>query len=175
MLLPFDEYDVILGMDWLTMYSAIVNCRRKIVELKCQNNEIIRIESNDLNNLPVVISSIKKIKIVPVVCEYPDVILEELSGLPPIREIDDLFDQLKGATVFSKIYLRSDSNVPKTVFRTRYGHYDILVMPFGLTNAPAIFMDLMNRIFRQYLDRFVVVFINDILIYFVVNLSMPSI
>ncbi|KAA3472515.1 Retrotransposon protein [Gossypium australe] len=229
-------------MDWLMMHNAIVGCRRKTIELKCQNNETIRIESDDLNSFPVVISSMlaqrfvrkrceaylayvldikvaeTKIESVPVVCEYPDVFPEEFPGLPPIREvefgiefvpgttpisiapyrmaltelkelkaqlqeltdrgfarprctgvicekerwydenlnkvtiknkyllprIDDLFDQLKGATMFSKIDLRSgyyllqveDSDVPKTAFRT-----------------------------RLYLDQFVFVFIDDILIY----------
>ncbi|KAK5784835.1 hypothetical protein PVK06_039374 [Gossypium arboreum] len=282
MLLPFDEFDVILGLDWLTMHDAVVNCKSKTIDLRCANNEIIRVESTDLKGLPAVISAMlaqkyvrkgceaylayvlddkeseKKPESVPVVCEYPDVFPEELPGLPPVREIefgielvpgttpisiapyrmaptelkelktqlqelvdrgfarpsfspwgapvlfvkkkdgtmrlcidyrqlnkatiknkyplpriDDLFDQLKGASVFSKIDLRSgyyqlrirDSDVPKTAFRTRYGHYEFLVMPFGLTNAPAVFMDLMNRIFRPYLDRFVVVFIDDILVY----------
>ncbi|KAA3488101.1 DNA/RNA polymerases superfamily protein [Gossypium australe] len=270
MLFPFDEFDIILGMDWLTLHDVVVNCKRKTIDLRCPNNEIVRIESDELNGLPVVISvlkaqsyvkkgyetyfayvidskaSEKKFESVPVVCEYSDVLPQELPGLPPIREvefgielllsttpisialyrmaptelkelmsqlqeltdrgfarpsfspwgapvlfvkkkdgtvtiknkyslprIDDLFDQLKGATGFSKIDLRSgyyqlrvkDSDILKTTFRTRYGHYEFLVMPFGLTNAPAIFMDLMNRIFRPYLDRFVVVFIDDILIY----------
>ncbi|KAA3457172.1 DNA/RNA polymerases superfamily protein [Gossypium australe] len=282
MLLPFDEFDLILRMDWLTTHSVLVNCGSKFLGLKCENGDVMQVKSGGSDSLPVMISSLViekylrkgcesyltfmlntqgpevKIETVPVVCEYPDVFPKELSGLPLVREvefgielvpgttpilvapyrmaplelkelkvqlqeltdkgfarssyspwgtpvifvkkkdgsmrlcidyrqlnkvtvknkyplprIDDLFDQPKGATVFSKIDLRSgyyqlrvkEPDVPKTAFQTRYGHYEFLVMPFGLTNAPAIFMDLMNRIFQPYLDKFAVVFINDILIY----------
>jgi len=91
----------------------------------------------------------------------------------PLPRIEDLFDQLKGACVFSKIDLRSDyhqlrirpSDIPKTAFTTRYELYDYTVMSFGLTNVLAYFMYLMNKIFMEYLDKFIVVFIDDILIY----------
>ena len=90
----------------------------------------------------------------------------------PLPRIDELFNQLQGSRVYSKIGLRSgyhqlkvrENDVSKTAFRMRYGHYEFLVMPFGLTNAPTVFMDLMNRVFNLYLDKFVIVFIDDILV-----------
>ena len=91
----------------------------------------------------------------------------------PLPRIDDLIDQLKGASVFPKIDLRSryhqlrikDADMHKTAFRMLYGYFEFLVMSFGLTNAPTAFMDLMNRVFRMYVDQFVVMFIDDILMY----------
>ena len=91
----------------------------------------------------------------------------------PLPRIDDLFDQLREVRVYSKIDLRTnyhqlrvrENDIPKTTFRTRYGHSEFTVMPFGLTNELAAFMDLMHRVFQPYLDQFVVVFVDDILIY----------
>nr|GEU99874.1 putative reverse transcriptase domain-containing protein [Tanacetum cinerariifolium] len=98
---------------------------------------------------------------------------DKVKNRYPLPRIDDLFDQLQGSSVYSKINLRSgyhqlrirEEDILNTAFRTRYGHYEFHVMPFGLTNAPTVFMDLMNSVCKPYLDKFVIVFIDDILIY----------
>ncbi|GJT42548.1 putative reverse transcriptase domain-containing protein [Tanacetum coccineum] len=117
----------------------------------------------------------KQIKDVPIVRDFPEVFPEDLpvKNRYPLPRINDLFDQLQGSSIYWKIDLRSgyhqlrvrEQDIPKTAFLTRYGHYEFQVMPFGLTNAPVVFMDLMNRVCKPYLDKFIIVFIDDILIY----------
>ncbi|TYK04606.1 pol protein [Cucumis melo var. makuwa] len=250
------DFDVILGMDWLSANHASIDCFGKEVVFNPPSEPSFKFRGAGIvyTREPEVSLSSK-----PVVRKYPDVFFDELSRLPPPREIDfvielepdtapiskapyrmapvelkelkvqlqelldkgfirpsvspwgapvlfvkkkdgsmrlcidyrelnkvtvknryplfridDLFDQLQGATVFSKIDLRSgyhqlrirDSDICKTAFRSRYRHYEFIVMSFDLTNAPAIFMDLMNRVFKDFLDSFVIVFIDNILIYF---------
>jgi len=263
-LIPFGmgSFDVIIGMDWLSMVDAVVVCRSKIVRIPLSNGEVLEVQGERDDVCAKGVRSAKgkgvKLEDVPIVRDFPDVFPEDLPGLPPSRQldfridlvpnavpvakapyrlaptemqelstqlqelqdkgfirpshspwgapilfvkkkdgsfrmcidyrelnkltvknryplprIDDLFDQLQGARCFSKIDLRSgyhqlrvhENDIPKTAFRTRYGHFEFTVMPFGLTNAPAVFMDLMNRVCGPYLDKFVIVFIDDILIY----------
>ncbi|GJS58272.1 putative reverse transcriptase domain-containing protein [Tanacetum coccineum] len=282
-------YDVIIGMDWLTKYQAVIDCAKKIIRIPFGSEILIfhgdgsrnkrgtrlniisctKTQKYLLKGCHVFLAHItiketgdkskkKQLQDVPIVKNFPEVFPEDLPGLPhtrqvefhidlvpgaapvarapyrlapsemkeladqlqelsdkgfirpssspwgapvlfvkkkdgslrmcidyrelnkltvknryPLPRIDDLFDQLQGSSVYSKIDLRSgyhqlrvrEEDISKTAFRTRYGHYEFQVMPFGLTNAPAVFMDLMNRVCKPYLDKFVIVFIDDILIY----------
>ncbi|GJR34642.1 putative reverse transcriptase domain-containing protein [Tanacetum coccineum] len=259
-LIPFGHgsFDVIIGMDWLSNYKAEIICHEKVVRIPLPDGKVLRVLGERPEEKARFLMGVKKQEEIVVVRDFPEVFPDDLSGLPPIREIefrielipgatpvakspyrlapseleelsgqlkelqdkgfirpssspwgapvlfvkkkdgsfrmcidyrelnkltvknryplpriDDLFDQLQGSQFFSKIDLRSgyhqlrvhEDDIPKTVFRTRYGHFEFTVMPFGLTNAPAIFIDLMNRVCRPYLDKFVIVFIDDILIY----------
>ena len=115
----------------------------------------------------------KKDKTLRLCIDYQQLNKVTIKNRYPLPRIDDLFDQLKGARVYFKIDLSTgyhqlrvrEADISKIAFRTRYRHFEFTVMPFGLTNAPAAFMDLMHRVFQLYLDQFVVVFVDDILIY----------
>ncbi|GJS39264.1 putative reverse transcriptase domain-containing protein [Tanacetum coccineum] len=190
------SFDVVIGMDWLSKYHAKILCYEKVVHIPIDGETLI-IQVMEKK------SDEKRLEDIPIVREFLDVFLEDLPGLPPVRQVEfqidlilgaahvarapyrlapsemqELSNQLqeladRGSSVYSKINLRSgyhqlrvrDEDIPKTAFRTRYGHYEFQVMPFGLTNAPAVFMDLMNRVCKPYLDKFIIVFIDDILIY----------
>ncbi|GJS94342.1 putative reverse transcriptase domain-containing protein [Tanacetum coccineum] len=232
-LIPFGHgsFDMIIGMDWLSNYKAEIICHKKVVRIPLPDGKVFRVigerPEEKARLLMSAKASDKKQEEIVMVRDFPKVFPDDLSGLPPIWEIefrielipratpvakspyrlapskmeelsgqlkelqnkelnkltvknryplpriDDLFDQLQWSQFFSKIDLRSgyhqlrvhEDDIPKTAFRTRYGHFEFAVMPFGLTNAPAIFMDLINKVCRLYLDKFVIVFIDDILIY----------
>ena len=147
----------------------------ELQELKVQKQELldkgfIR-PSTSPWGAPVLFAK-KKDKTLRLCIDYRQLNRVTIKNRYPLSRIDDLFDQLR-ARVYSKIDLRTgyhqlrvrDTDIPKTAFRTRFRHYEFTVMPFGLTNEPAAFMDLMHRIFQPYLDQFVVVFVDDILIY----------
>ena len=115
----------------------------------------------------------KKDKTLRLCIDYRQLNRVTIKNWYPLQRIDDLFDQLRGARVYSKIGLRTsyhqlrvrEADIPRTAYRTQYEHFEFTVLPFGLTNAPATFMDLMHRAFQPYLNQFVMVFIDDILIY----------
>ncbi|GJT09890.1 putative reverse transcriptase domain-containing protein [Tanacetum coccineum] len=163
------SFDVIIVMDWLSKYHARIICDEKVIHIPINGETlIIRVMEKK--------SDEKRLEDILVVRDFPEVFPGDLPGLPLVRqELSNQLQELadRGSSVYSKIDLRlgyhqlrvRDEDIPKAAFRKRYGHYEFQVMSFGLTNAPAVFMDLMNRVCKPYLDKFVIVFIDDILIY----------
>ncbi|GJY70172.1 reverse transcriptase domain-containing protein [Tanacetum coccineum] len=263
-LIPLGQgsFDVIVGMDWLSNQKAVIVCHEKIVRIPVEGDKVLCVQGEHNVGKTKTLMRTKAneltLRDILIIRDFEDIFLDDLSGLPPQRQvefridlipgatpiakspyrlapsemqelseqlqelqdkgfirpshsswgapilfvkkkdgsfrmcidyrelnkltiknryplyrIDNLFDQLQGARYFSKIDLRSgyhqlrvhDDDISKTAFRTRYGYFKFTVMPFGLTNAPAVFMDLMNRMCKPYLDKFVIVFIDNILIY----------
>nr|GEV72611.1 putative reverse transcriptase domain-containing protein [Tanacetum cinerariifolium] len=184
-LIPFGHksFDVIIGMDWLSNHEAKIIFNEKVVRIPLLHGKVLRVlEERPVEKARLFMSAKASDK-----KQEEIVLIELIPGAIPITkspyrlapsELEELSEQLKelhdkGSQFFSKIDLRSryhqlrvhEDDIPKTVFRTRYGHFEFTVMPFGLTNAPTVFMDLMNRVCWPYLDKFVIVFIDDILIY----------
>ncbi|GJT77866.1 putative reverse transcriptase domain-containing protein [Tanacetum coccineum] len=191
-------FDIVIGMDCLDKYNA--NILYTSVKDILVVNKFLNVFPEDLSGIPperqvefridlilgatpiaktfspwgAPILFVKKKDGSMWMCiDYHELNKVTMKNVHPLPRIDDLFDQIQGARWFSKIDLRlgyhqlkvREEDIPKKAFRTRYGHFEFVVMPFGLTNAPAIFMDLMNRVCRPMLDKFVIVFIDDILFY----------
>ncbi|GJT55108.1 putative reverse transcriptase domain-containing protein [Tanacetum coccineum] len=200
---PPRSFDIIIGMDWLSRYDAAILCGEQkglrdfplfprvfapvarapyrlapseMKELSKQLQELLEKgfirPSSSPWGAPVLFVK-KKDGSFRICIDYRELNKLTIKNRYPLPRIDDLFDQLQGSSVYSKIDLWSSyhqlrirkEDFPITAFRTRYGHYEFQVMPFALTNAPAVFMDLMNHVCKPYLDKFVIVFIDDILIY----------
>nr|GEX40493.1 putative reverse transcriptase domain-containing protein [Tanacetum cinerariifolium] len=175
------SFDVIIGMDWLRRSSPVARAPYRLApsEMKEFSKQLQELSKKGFIRPSFspwgasVLFVKKKDGSFRMCIDYRKLNKLTVKNRYPLPRIDDLFDQLQGSSVYSKIDLRSgyhqlrvrEQDVPKTSFRTRYGHYEFQVMPFGPTNAPAVFMDLMNRVSKPYLDKFVIVFIDDILIY----------
>ena len=151
---------------------ALVELQELKVQIQKLLGKVFIRPSTSLWGAPVLFAK-KKDKNLRLCIDYKQLNRVTIKNRYPLPRIDDFFDQLRGARVYSKIDLRIGSHqlrvrevdIPKTAFKTRYGHFEFTVMPFGLTNALTAFIDLMNRVFQPYLDQFVVVFVDDILIY----------
>ncbi|GJR69053.1 putative reverse transcriptase domain-containing protein [Tanacetum coccineum] len=188
------SFDAIIGMDWLVKYQAIIVCAEKIVHIPCGNETlIVHGDGSNQGHEALFLAHVttkavedkskkKRLEDVPIVRDFPEVFPEDLPEMDKLTGEEPLtlpriemkyLISFKGPSVYSEIDLRSGihqlrvrkKTIPEDPFRTHNGHYKFQVMPFGLTNAPAVFMDLMNRVCKPYLDKFVIVFIDDILIY----------
>ncbi|GJW49947.1 putative reverse transcriptase domain-containing protein [Tanacetum coccineum] len=187
-LIPFGHgsFDVIIGIDWLSRHRAEIVYHERVVRILLPHGEMLRVygewPEEKVKRLMCAKAEEPKLEDMTInqLKELQDKGFIRPSSSPwgapnryPLPRINDLFDQLQGSRYFSKIDFQSgyhqlrvhEDDIPKTAFRTRYGHFEFTVMPFGLTNAPAVFMDLINRVCRPYLDKFVIVLIDDILIY----------
>ncbi|GJY05656.1 putative reverse transcriptase domain-containing protein [Tanacetum coccineum] len=231
------SFDVIVGMDWFSQNKVVIVCHEKVVEIPLEGSGILRVQWERTLGAAKALMNAKvdepKLSDISIVRDFVDVFPEDLSGLPPQRQVEFHIDLTLGATPVAKspyrlaplelqelfgqlqelqdkgfirpshspwgapvlfvkkkdgslrmcidyrelnkltIDLRSgyhqlrvhEDDIPKTAFRMRYGHFEFTIMPFGLTNAPVVFMDLMNRVCKPYLDKFVIVSVDDILIY----------
>nr|GEW76266.1 reverse transcriptase domain-containing protein [Tanacetum cinerariifolium] len=172
------SFNVVICMDWLSKYHARIICDEKVVHIPIDGETLIIRDRGFIRpstspwGAPFLFVK-KKYGSFRICIDYQELNKLTVKNRYPLPRIDDLFDQLQSLSVSLKIDLRSgyhqlrgrDEDIPKTAFRMRYGHYEFQVMPFGLTKAPAVFMDLMNRVCKPYLDKFVIVFIDDIPIY----------
>nr|GEZ60385.1 putative reverse transcriptase domain-containing protein [Tanacetum cinerariifolium] len=181
MLIELGTLAIIIGMDWLVKHDVVIVCGEKVVHKPATGERIYLSKFITMGRGFIFPSSSpweasvlfvkKKDGSFRMCIDYRELNKLTVKNRYPLSRINDLFDQLQGSSVYSNIDMRSgyhqlcikEEDIPITAFRTRYGHFEFQVMPFGLTNAPAMFIDLMNRVCKPYLDKFIIVFIDDIL------------